>query len=308
MPVTPTHSLPGVTPDELADAFVAQRPRLRAIATRTLGSVWDADDVVQETWLRLQRTDASTIDNLEAWLTTVVSRACVDHLRRRGARPDAWADELPDETGAAEDLTTEGPEQTALRAEDVGLALDAVLDALGPLERLSFVLHDVFGLSFDDVAPVVERSPAAARQLASRARRKVRGADPEGDRSRRTEAVDVFLRAAREGDFGGLLQLLDPDVELRADDAVIASAAPHAGEGAPLLASSITGADAVARVFAGRAAGASVALVDGIPGAAYAPDGVARGVYAVRVEGGRITRIEVFAAPQVLADLDVVLG
>jgi len=301
-------TLPGVTPDDLADAFVAQRPRLRAIATRTLGSVWDAEDVVQETWLRLQRTDPATIENLEAWLTTVVSRACVDQLRRRGARPDTWGDALPDEPGPGETATGDGPEQSALRAEDLALALDAVLDALGPLERLSFVLHDVFGLSFDDVAPVVERSPAAARQLASRARRKVRGADPAGDRSRRTEAVDVFLRAAREGDFGGLLRLLDPEVELRADAAVIAAAGPHAGEGAPLLASSVRGADAVARVFAGRAAAACVALVDGIPGAAYAPGGVARGVYAVRVEGGRITRIDVLAAPAVLADLDVVVG
>jgi RNA polymerase sigma-70 factor (ECF subfamily) len=180
-----------------------------------------------------------------------------------------------------------------------------VLDALSPLERLAFVLHDVFGLSFDDIAPIVERTPTAARQLASRARRRVRGVDLPAERMRQREAVGAFLRAARDGDFGTLLQLLDPEVELRTDAGAVAIAAPHAEQGAPLLRRHARGADAVARVFAGRAEQTEIALVDGFPGAAYAPGGVPQAVYAVHLQGGRIVRIDVIGDAAHIAELAI---
>jgi hypothetical protein len=182
-----------------------------------------------------------------------------------------------------------------------------VLDALSPLERLAFVLHDIFGLSFERIAPIVERTPTAARQLASRARRRVREVDVEAERSRQREAVEAFLRASREGDFGTLLRLLDPEVELRADADVVAAAAPYSEYGAPLLTTRARGADAVARVFAGRARETRWAEVDGLVGAAYAPDGVLQALYSVRIRDGRITRIDVVGATDVLADIPVTL-
>ncbi|PJJ73481.1 RNA polymerase sigma-70 factor (ECF subfamily) [Diaminobutyricimonas aerilata] len=281
-----------MTTTALADVFARHRVRLRAIATRILGSTWDADDAVQEVWLRLQRADVDGIENLGAWLTTVVSRVSVDLLRSRGARhedPDAV---LPEQDDADDALV---PESSAERTEDVAAALAVVLDTLTPLERLAFVLHDLFALSFDDIAPIVERTPAAARQLASRARRRVRSVDVSAERAQRADAVAAFLRAAREGDFGALLQLLDPEVELRADPQAVATAEPYAAGGAPLLRENVRGADAVARVFAGRAQGAEVALVDGLPGAVYAPDARPRAVYVIRLRGGRITGIDVLS-------------
>ena len=287
---------------DLAQSFAAQRPRLRKIAYRTLGSYWDADDAVQETWLRLQRADADEIDNLDAWLTVVVSRVSVDQLRSRGARHEDAEADLP--LGPPDPEAT-GPDTSALQSEELGAAMLVVLDALGPLERLAFVLHDVFGLSFDDIAPIVERTPTAARQLASRARRRIRGLDLPAERLRQREAVGAFLRAARHGDFGALLQLLDPEVELRADAAAVATAAPHADDGAPLLQRHARGADAVARIFAGRAEQTEIALVDGFPGAAYAPDGVAQAVYAIHLQDGRITRIDIIGDTMHLAELTI---
>lgn len=295
-------SQPNGTDRDLAQSFAAQRPRLRNIAYRALGSYWDADDAVQETWLRLQRADADEIDNLDAWLTVVVSRVSVDQLRSRGARHEDAEADLPVE---APDPESRGPDTSALQSEELGAAMLVVLDALGPLERLAFVLHDVFGLSFDDIAPIVERTPTAARQLASRARRRVRGVDLPAERLRQREAVGAFLRAARNGDFGTLLQLLDPEVELRADADAVATAAPHADEGAPLLQRHAHGADAVARIFAGRAEQTEIALVDGFPGAAYAPDGVPQAVYAIRLQDGRITHIDIVGDTLHLAELTI---
>lgn len=289
---------------DLALEFVAQRPRLRSIAYRMLGSYFDAEDAVQETWLRLQRADTGVIENLEAWLTVVVSRVCVDQLRGRESRHEDLAAELPDDGSAGQ---YGGPEAAALHTEELGTAMLAVLETLGPLERLALVLHDMFGLSFDDIAPIVERTPAAARQLASRARRRVRGVDVTAERARQREAVSAFLKASRDGDFGMLLQLLDPEVELRSDAEVVAAAAAYSADGAPLLQSRLSGADAVARVFAGRAEQTQVAIIDGILGAAYAPARTPQAIYTFRFEGDRITRIDVIGAPDPLADLSVIL-
>lgn len=292
----------GQANDDLAAAFAEQRPRLRGIAYRMLGSYWDAEDAVQEVWLRLERADTADIDNLAAWLTTVISRVSVDHLRSRGARREDGEADLPD-TGSTEEQWE--PEAVALRADDVGSAMLVVLDNLGPLERLALILHDVFGLSFDEIAPIVERTPATTRQLASRARRRIRDVDVPVERERHREAVGAFLKASRDGDFGTLLQLLDPEVELRADSEVVDTVGRYADRGAPLLQPRVHGADAVARVFAGRADQAKVALIDGTPGAVYAPSGVAQAAYAIYLRNGRITRIEVIGDAAQLADLTI---
>lgn len=290
------------THDEVVEMFAEQRPKLRGIAYRMLGSYADAEDAVQEAWMRLQRADIDTIDNVAAWLTTVVSRVSVDQLRSRGARREDSEADLP---GTESSTERSEPEANALLAEDVGSAMLVVLDALGPLERLAFVLHDVFGLSFEDIALIVERTPGATRQLASRARRRIRDVDAPAERARHREAVGAFLKASRDGDFGTLLQLLDPEVELRADADVVATVGKYAEQGAPLLQSRVHGADAVARVFAGRADQAQVALIDGVPGAVYAPAGVPNAAYAIYLHGGRISRIEVIGEATQLADLAI---
>lgn len=284
---------------ELDASFAALRPRLRGIAYRMLGSHWDAEDAVQEAWLRLQRADRSTIDNLEAWLTVVISRVSIDQLRARGARRE---DDLGDHEP---DPEQDGPAADAVRAEELGTAMMIVLDTLSPLERLAFLLHDVFGMPYDDIAPIIDRTATAARQLASRARRRVRDVDLAAERGRRHQAVGAFLKAARSGDFGALLQLLDPEVELRADADVIATAAPYADAGAPLLQSRVHGADAVARVFAGRADQALAALIDGFPGLVYAPGGDPAAVYLIMIRDGKINSVEAIARPTHLADLSI---
>lgn len=294
--------VPAADPD-LAESFATQRVRLRGIAYRMLGSHWDAEDAVQEAWLRLQRADRAGIDNLEAWLTVVISRVSVDLMRARGARREDLDAELPEAGPEPAD-----PMADVARGEELGAAMVIILDALGPLERLAFVLHDVFGMPFDDVAPIIERTPAAARQLASRARRRLRQVDLAAERAKGREAVDAFIQAARAGDFGKLLQLLDPEVELRSDDAVIATAAPYADQGAPLLRDRVHGADAVARVFAGRADLAEPALVNGIPAVVYAPEGIPAAIYSLQLRNGRITRIEAIARDSQLSDLVIVLS
>ncbi|MGO2112947.1 MAG: sigma-70 family RNA polymerase sigma factor [Pseudoclavibacter sp.] len=282
--------------DALAREFARHRPRMHAIARRALGSPFAADDAVQETWLRLERDGAERIENIGAWLTTVVSRVCIDLIRRESARrEDPETDDAPSYDA--------GPDDHVAREEDLALALEVVLDELSPAERLAFVLHDVFGLPFDDIAPIIERTSVNARRLASRARARIRRVDVTQVRRRRRQAVDDFLAAAREGDFGRLLQLLDPDVELRADDEAIALTTQGAGEGAPLLDARIRGADAVARVFAGRAALAQAADIAHLPSAVYALDGSVRAAYVVRFAGGRITALEVIADPAALAEL-----
>ncbi|GAA1481797.1 sigma-70 family RNA polymerase sigma factor [Gordonia sinesedis] len=286
--------------DVLAHEFDSHRARLRAVAYRILGTYGDADDAVQEAWLRLNRSDDAAIANLGGWLTTVVSRVCLDMLRSRRLRGEQLGDEDPAE------VTPETPESLALQADLVGAALIVVLDTLSPSERLAFVLHDLFGVPFDQIAPVVERTPDATRQLASRARRRVRGAPVEDARIEQREVVRAFLRASREGDLAGLLEVLDPEIELRADRIAVqfAAAAPA---GAPRLDSALHGAEAVAAAFRGSAKGAEIALIDGVVGAVYAPGGQVLSVIAARVRAGRVTAIDVCADQETIARMEIEL-
>ena len=283
----------------LAERFEANRPHLRGVAYRMLGSVTEADDAVQEAWIRLSRTDTSDVENLRAWLTTVVGRVCLNMLRaRKTRREDSLETHVPDPIVGPEQGTD--PEQEALLGDAVGLALFVVLDSLTPAERVSFVLHDVFAVPFDDIAPIVGRTPTATRQLASRARRRVQGAPvPDVDLDGQWAVVDAFLAAARDGDFERLLAVLDPDVVLRAD----------AGDDRPSLTAVVRGASAVAGqalTFRNFAATATRVLVNGIPGGvAWAPDGRPAAVLAMTVRGGRIVGIEVLADPDRLSRLDL---
>src|SRR5437016_9368775 len=234
---------------DLAVTFESSRPRLQAVAYRMLGSLTEAEDAVQETWLRLSRSDAESIDNLGGWLTTVLSRVCLGMLRsRRTRREDQLELEEPELTGTT-------PEEEAVLAETMGPALLLLLDTLTPGERLAFVLHDLFAVPFEDIAPIVDRSPTAARQLASRARRRVQGSDEAhpGDRRRQQEVVEAFLAASRRGDFEALVSLLDPDAVLRADRAAVKAATANREKGAPLLAPQVRGGRAVANALVGRA-------------------------------------------------------
>jgi RNA polymerase sigma factor (sigma-70 family) len=280
--------------DWLARRFEDHRGRLRAVAYRMLGSASEADDAVQETWLRLSRSDADAVENLGGWLTTVVARVCLNMLEaRRSRREEPVGGDLPDPVAHRGD--DHDPEQQALAAEGVGLALLVVLDTLTPAERLAFVLHDLFAVPFEEIAPIVDRSPAAARQLASRARRRVQGAPPpDADLARQRAVVDAFLAASRQGDFEALLALLDPDVVLRADPAAVRTGA----------AAEVRGAAAVAGTFSGRAQTARPALVDGAPGAVWAPGGRPRVAFAFTVADGRILAIDLLADPERLARVE----
>lgn len=294
---------PATALDELAVRFAAHRRKLYAIAHRTLGSPWSADDAVQEVWLRLQRTDHATINNLEAWLTTVVSRVCIDMIRQQVSKREDLGSGSTTESEVAGVPADCDPAETVIRSDDLAFAMQVVLDSLGPLERLALVLHDVFALSYEDIAPIVERTPVAARQLASRARARLRTVDVGAIRERHEVAIVAFLEAARNGDFGKLLQLLDPEIELRSDADAVKLSAAGADYGAPLLTGNIRGADAVARVFAGRAELTRLVLIDGIPAAAYVTDGTAHAVYLIAFDADRITRLNVLAAPEHLAAL-----
>jgi RNA polymerase sigma factor (sigma-70 family) len=290
----------------LAARFTEHRPHLLAVAQRLLGPTGEADDAVQEAWLRLQRAYATGdpgIENLAAWLTTVVARIALNLLRARRTHPEDPTDDSRD----APPSEDPGPEEQALAADAMGPALLVVLDALAPAERLAFVLHDVFGLPFDEIAPIVERSVPATRQLASRARRRVRGGGTTAgdDAARRREVVEAFLAASRDGDFGALLAVLDPEVVLRADPVAVSMAAANAGKGAPALAPEVTGADAVARVFAGRARAAAPALLDGAPGLAFAVGERTVSLFRMTVTDGRITAVELLADPETIAGVDV---
>lgn len=289
--------------DELAGQFAACRRKLYAIAYRTLGSPWSADDAVQEVWLRLQRADRPAINNLEAWLTTVTSRVCIDMIRQQVSRREDLDRDSTVEAEAAEALDGADPTETVIRADDLALAMQVVLDSLGPLERLALVLHDVFALSYDDIAPIVERTPATARQLASRARARLRTVDVGAIRERQETAISAFLDAARSGEFGKLLQILDPEIVLRSDTAAVELATAGIDNGAPLLAENIRGADAVARVFAGRAELTRLVLIDGIPAAAYVMDETMHAVYYITLEADRISRLDVLANPRQLTAL-----
>jgi RNA polymerase sigma factor (sigma-70 family) len=282
--------------DWLAERFEEHRSRLRAIAYRILGSPSDADDAVQEAWIRFSRSDTSGIDNLGGWLTTVVSRVCLSMLQARRARPQPSADpDLPEPIASSAELD---PEYEAVLADSIGLALLVVLDALTPAERVAFVLHDVFAIPFDDIAPIVDRSTAATRQLASRARRRVQQQDASGraDRLRQSALVDAFLAAAREGDFDALLALLDPDVVLRADEHAVELGA--AGE--------TRGAERVL-AFARWARGGRRALLDGAAALAWMPGGRLRVIWSFTTSGDRITAIDLIADPEHLRRLDLVI-
>jgi RNA polymerase sigma-70 factor (ECF subfamily) len=285
--------------DWLADRFEANRAHLRGVAYRMLGSLTEADDAVQEAWLRLSRTDTSDVANLRAWLTTVVGRVCLNMLRSRGTRRESSLDtHLPDPIVSPE--AGLDPEQEAVLGDSVGLALLVVLDSLTPAERVAFVLHDVFALPFEEIAPIVGRNPAAARQLASRARRRVQGAPvPDVGLDGQWAVVDAFLAAARDGDFERLLAVLDPDVVVRSDWGVARPGATSLVRGARAVAEQ-------AMSFRQFAETATRVLVNGIPGGvAWAPDGSPFAVLALTVRRGRIVAIDVLADADRLRQLDL---
>lgn len=279
--------------DWLAGQFEGHRTHLRAVAYRMLGSAAEAEDAVQEAWLRLSRTDTSDVQNLGGWLTTVVSRVCLTMLQSRRTRREAPLE--AHEHAAAEGVD---PEAEAVLADSVGSALLVVLDTLTPPERLAFVLHDLFGVPFDDIASIVGRSPAAARQLASRGRRRVQGASPEPDQARQREVVGAFLAASRAGDFEALLAVLDPDAVARADATAAAIGAD----------AEVRGAAAVAGAYAGRAQAARMMLVDGVPGLVWTQRGTPKVVFDFTVVGDKVTRIELLADPDLLAELKIETG
>jgi RNA polymerase sigma factor (sigma-70 family) len=283
--------------DWLAERFEEHRTRLRAVAYRMLGSLTEADDAVQEAWLRLNRSDAAAIENLGGWLTTVVARISLNMLRSRDTRR-----EEPLETRLPEPIIDRAdgtdPEHEALLADAVGLALFVVLETLNPAERLAFVLHDMFGVPFDEIAPIVDRSPEAARQLASRARRRVRAENPlpDADLDAQREVVDAFLAASREGDFERLVAVLHPDVVLRADF----GRAPGLRE--------VRGADAVvaqAQTYARLGLHMRPALVNGVPGGVALRDGEPFSVAAFTVRAGKIVQMDFLADPARLRELDL---
>ncbi len=282
----------------LVDRFEANRAHLRAVAYRMLGSRAEADDAVQEAWLRLNRADASEIENLGGWLTTVVARVSLDMLRSRASRREDSAS-----AGPAEHIEPPGagggPEDEALLVDTVGSALLVVLDTLRPAERLAFVLHDIFAVPFDEIGPIIGRSSTAAKQLASRARHKVQGTDPApgADPARQREVVDAFLAASRDGDFDALVGLLDPDVVLEAD-----AAAVRMGSSAE-----VHGAMAVAGTFSGRALAARPALIDGVVGIVWAVKGRPKVVWDLTISHGKILHIDMLAASDSLDHLDLTI-
>jgi len=290
------------TPERLAEQFEAYRPHVRAVAYRMLGSVSEAEDAVQEAWIRLSRTDASGIDNLRGWLTTVVARVCLDMLRTRTSRREDPLDvHVPDPIiraiGGAAD---EGPEADSMLAESVGLALLVVLEKLEPAERLAFVLHDVFAMSFEEIAPIVDRSVVATRQLASRARRRVRGQAPTSDADLRNQrrVVDAFLAAVQNGDFDALVGVLDPDIVLRADGGTV--------KGMSRL---VRGAQAVvsqAAAFSKIALSNQLVLVNGNIGiVTRLPDGRPFSVIGFTIAGGKVVEMDILADPDRLGRLDL---
>jgi RNA polymerase sigma factor (sigma-70 family) len=327
--------------DWLAERFEENRPHLRAVAYRMLGSASEADDAVQESWLRLSRAGTDGVENLGGWLTTIVARVSLNMLRSRTLRREEPIDAPVTGQQAAEPAGGTDPEHEAVLADSVGLALLVVLDTLPPAERLAFVLHDMFAVPFEEIAPIVERSPVATRQLASRARRRVQearaqegraeggraeggraeggraqgagsgGPDAErqpGEISRRREVVAAFLAASREGEFDALLTMLDPDIVLRADAAAAKMGADSADAAAGRMGADgrMTGARAVAGFFSGRAAAVRPALIDGVPGGVWTLRGETRVVFAFSITGSTITAIELIADPDHIAQLEVV--
>jgi RNA polymerase sigma factor (sigma-70 family) len=283
--------------DWLAGRFEENRGRLRGVAYRMLGSAAEADDAVQETWLRVSRADADGVENLPGWLTTITARVCLNMLQARRSRPEEPTGAQPPEP--AEPGEGQSPEDEVLLADSVGLALLAVLDTLSPAERVAFILHDMFAVTFEEIAHIVDRSPAATRQLASRARRRVQGAAPhtDADRARQRKVVTAFLAASKRGDFAALLELLDPSVVLRADQAAVRI-------GAPVL---LNGAYDVAGRFSGQAQAAQLALIDGVAGLAWVPGGTPRVIFTFTMTGEKIAAIDMTADPGRLRRLDLAI-
>jgi RNA polymerase sigma-70 factor (ECF subfamily) len=301
--------------DYLAGRFEENRAHLHAVALRMLGSPAEAEDAVQESWLRLSRADTTDVQNLGGWLTTVVARVCLDMLRSRATRREETLGEDASGSFVSHEDASD-PEYEALLADSVGLALLVVLDTLNPAERLAFVLHDLFDVPFEEIAPIVGRNPTAVRQLASRARRRVQGKGREQDQEaetapdadlihRRTvanrEIVAAFLSASRNGDFDALLAALDPDVTLRADAAIVAMGASVG------MTRETHGAGAVAQQFMGRAHAARLAVIGGSVGAVWGQGGQPRAVFSFTVTDGKIVAIEIIASRERLGQLDVTL-
>lgn len=291
--------------DGLATCFEETRHHLKSVAYRMLGSVSEAEDAIQETWIRLTRSESENIENLNGWLTTVVARICLDMLRSRKSRREDSLDEsafdIPDEG-------SENPETDFILADSIGQALLVMLDTLTPAERIAFVLHDCFDLPFEEIAPIIDRTGDATRQLASRARRRVRGrASPQENRKLQQEAVSAFLAASRKGDFDALIKLLNPDVILRADEVAVKTAEANKSNGAPQFKREISGARGVADTFKGKAAAVQLALVNGIVGATWAPQGKPVVAFCFTLENGKISVIDVVMEPEKLADIDIEL-
>ena len=289
--------------NSLAAQFEASRAHLLAVAWRILGSRSEAEDAVQETWLRFAGADLDRIDNIPGWLTTVVARICLDGLRTRKTRR-----EEPIGPDAEAVVGADDAERDAALADSVGAAMRVVLDTLAPPERVAFVLHDMFDVPFDQIAGVLRRSPMATRQLASRARRRIQGtiAETEQDQAGQREVVDAFFAASRDADFSALLALLDPDVVLYADEAAVAVSVARAAAGAPALAREMRGAQTVANVFKGRASAARPALISGRVGLMYAPGRTPVAVFEFTIVNGRIVEIGIIADRSTIGDLELV--
>ena len=298
------------TPERLAEQFEEHRAHLRSVAYRMLGSASEAEDAVQESWIRLGRTDVSDVDNLRAWLTTVVARVCLDMLRTRTSRREEPLGDDAEDIGNAGDSThipdpvvtrfDRDPESDAIIADSVGLALLVVLETLEPAERLAFVLHDVFGMTFDEIAPIVDRSPVAARQLASRARRRIQSRAPSSERDLRQQrrVVDAFMAAAEKGDFEGLVAVLDPDIVLRADAGAIKGMS-RLVRGAPAVL-------AQAATFSKIGLSNQVVLVNGNIGlVCRLPDGRLFSVIGFTIANGKIVEMDILADPDRLSRLDL---
>jgi RNA polymerase sigma factor (sigma-70 family) len=289
----------------LVQQFEAYRTHLQRVAYRFLGSQSEADDAVQESWLRLNRSNTSDVENLRGWLTTVVARICLDILRSRKSRREESLDAEASELIKSREDEYD-PEHEALLTDSVGLALLVVLDSLNPEERIAFVLHDMFDIPFVEIAPIVDRSPTATRQLASRARRRVRrvGTDPDAVISHQREIVGAFLAASRAGNFDALLALLDPDATFRAGPAIVAAWSVAANVGA---AGGVHGAQAIAEFFKGNAKGAQLALVNGAVGVIYAPGGKLRGVFSFKIRDSKIVEIDVLGDPVSMGKLEITI-
>ena len=289
--------------DWLTTHFEATRNHLQAVAYRMLGSTSEAEDAVQEAWIRLNRSDSDGIDNLGGWLTTVVSRVCLDMLRSRKAVREESLDEI------LVDLPEDGEgglEEKFLIADSIGPALLLVLDKLTAAERIAFVLHDLFDLSFDEIAPIIERTEMATRQLASRARRRVRGATmPSKDATRQHEVVAAFMQASRQGNFDALIKLLHPNAVLRADEIAIKVSTANKARGAPQFTHEIIGAEAVANILSGSAQGAQLSFVNGLAGATWGTNGKTVVAFCFVVDDGKITAIDIVMEKNTLDTFDI---